>query len=79
MALALSAPREAPVKNLSRPSPFTVYPCFWMLGQASPQIGEGGDWRTEAMLLGTVTSLASPLLTCRKDLFSSYPIISIEV
>ena len=36
MALALSAPREAPVKNLSCPSPFTVYPCFWMHGQASP-------------------------------------------
>ena len=39
MALALSAPREAPVKNLSRPSPFTVYPCYWMLREASPQIG----------------------------------------
>lgn len=39
MALALSVAGEAPLKNLSSPSPFTVQPSFWMYKQARPQVG----------------------------------------
>lgn len=77
MALALSAPGEAPLRNPSSPSSFTVQPSFLIHGQAWPQVRGGGEDRSHTLGGCDFASVLTPHL--QERFFSSHRVISVKV